>query len=301
MDWRTSRVRARSAMSGDWMLRLVYLEALNALHEAGGELPADPEALADELMLPADEIARCLPILQGIGDRGGRGGLIVENGRLTNARVTEDLAAELRFREAQAAAGQASATVRRTRTGSACPRTTPERPLNGGSTTVQPPPNDRSTTPERPPNPPLPAPTPLPTPENGPPLHFPPASRVGTGGDGTRSGVQPGDVLRGLEVLEVDEAGRPLVVRKRLEGSAPRLTREADAAVGRLVEYASRELGHRFDRLARRRLRDRLLGGETEGQIRASYEAQVRTLQDLDADPDLAQALQLLAPPGGAA
>lgn len=148
-----------------------------------------------------------------------------------------------------------------------------------------------------------------------PPL-APPAPRVGTGGPGDGPGrvYVPGDRLRdGCEVLEVDAEGRPLVVRRRVEGSPPTLTREAEAAVARIVEYASRELGHRFDRAARRRLRERLLGGETEAQIRAGYEGQVRALQELDAepeggeddppddDPELRQAMRLLAPPGVAA
>jgi hypothetical protein len=106
-DYRTSRVRARSAMTKDAMLRLVYLEALSALYEAGGSLPADPAALADELLLPAKEIARCLPILDEIARSGtGRGGLLVQDGRVTNGRVTADLKDEQEFRAQQAAFGR---------------------------------------------------------------------------------------------------------------------------------------------------------------------------------------------------
>jgi hypothetical protein len=275
-------------MTGDHMLRLVYFEALNALHEAGGELPADPEALADELMLPAEEIARCLPILAAIADRGGRGGLVVEDGMVRNPRVVADLQAEAAYRSEQATFGRASADSRRSKGGSAQPKGRPRVPLGS---------------PEPVPNPPLPSPTP--TPENGPPLQFPPASRVGSG---AVDSFRPGDVLRdGREVLEVDDAGKPTVVR-RGPSSPPTLTREATEALDRVVRYAS-ELGYRFDRDARRRLRQRLLGGETEAQLLAPYRRQreaVEALEELqdpppgeaeDDDPELGQALRLLGPP----
>lgn len=103
-DWRTSRVRARSIRTNDPMLRLVYRELLDALYEAGGELPSDPETLADELALPPQEIERCLPILAEIGKH-GRGGITVEDGRVRNARVSEDLADEARFRAEQVEIG----------------------------------------------------------------------------------------------------------------------------------------------------------------------------------------------------
>jgi len=113
-DWRTSRVRARSAMTGDYMLRLVYLESLSALYEAGGYLPADPDLLADELLLPAGEIARCLPILDALArSRGGRGGLLIEDDRISNPRVSADLAEEQAYRDGQAEHGRQSGRVRR--------------------------------------------------------------------------------------------------------------------------------------------------------------------------------------------
>lgn len=128
----------------------------------------------------------------------------------------------------------------------------------------------------------------------------PPAPRVGTGAGGVH---QVGDKLRdGRIVLEVDGAGQPTVV-SRGEGSPPKLTHEAGQAVERIVAYASTALGHRFDRQARRRLRDRLLGGETEKQILDAYRAQVATLEALEAGPtppadredeDLAQGLRLI-------
>lgn len=307
-DWRTSRVRARSAMTGDHMLRLVYFEALNALHEAGGELPADPEALADELMLPAEEIARCLPILAAIAQRGGRGGLLVEDGLVRNPRVVEDLQAEASYRADQATFGKVSAAARRAKGGSAQPQGRPNRRSKVPSGSPEPAPEGTlrvpSTSPEPEPepvpNPPYPYPSPTPSPENNGTPPGPPAPRVGTGGGDVH---QVGDVLRdGREVLEVDADGRPTVV-SRGEGTAPTLTREASQAVNRLVAYASVALGYRFDRAGRRRLRDRLLGGETEAQIRAGYEAQVATLEaaeafspvpgETDDDTDLEQALRL--------
>lgn len=127
---------------------------------------------------------------------------------------------------------------------------------------------------------------------------------MGTGAGGEVHRV--GDVLRdGREVLEVDADGRPTVV-SRGEGTAPTLTHEAGKAVERLVAYAANALGHRFDRSARRRLRERLLGGETEAQIRAGYEAQVAALEALELteaspgdsdDEDLDQALRLAERP----
>lgn len=158
-------------------------------------------------------------------------------------------------------------------------------------------------------------------PTDNPPL-APPAPRVGIARDGGELGEEayaPGDLLPdGREVLDVDEDGRPTVVRRR-EGSAPQLTVEARAAVDRLVAFAAGKLGYRFDRLARRRLRERLLGGESEAQIRAGYEAQVAALEAAEAgacepeappgepddgeddDPELEQALRLVGPPAVAA
>jgi hypothetical protein len=134
-----------------------------------------------------------------------------------------------------------------------------------------------------------------------PPL-APPAPRVGTGVSEVH---QVGDVLRdGRVVREVDGNGIPLVVSR---GEAPIFTREANQAVNRLVAYASGKLGYRFDRVARRRLRDRLVAGETESQVRAGYEAQVAALEaaeafeappgDGDDDTDLDQALRLAERP----
>lgn len=105
-DWRTSRVRMRSAMTGDRDLRLVYLEALNALHEHGGVLPSDPAALADLLAIPADVIGAKLPALYELG-RNCDGGLVDNgDGTLSNRRIVNDLADEVAFRQQQAELGR---------------------------------------------------------------------------------------------------------------------------------------------------------------------------------------------------
>lgn len=111
-DWRTSKVRARSARTNDIALRTVYLEILFALYEHGGELPSDPLTLADVLMLPEAEIERCISILVEIG-RDGRGGVRVSGGILTNQRVTEDLESEREYREKQAYHGRKGGLTKR--------------------------------------------------------------------------------------------------------------------------------------------------------------------------------------------
>lgn len=106
-DYLTSRVRIRSIRTGDHVLAHVYLEALICLHEAGGSLSADPKVLADKLGLPAEQIERCLPILDEIARAPeSRGGLLVEDGRITNRRVADELRAENAFKEHQAEVGR---------------------------------------------------------------------------------------------------------------------------------------------------------------------------------------------------
>lgn len=110
-DWRTSKVRMRSAVTGDRDLRLVYLEILIALYEGGGQLPSDTGLLADVLALPEEVVERCLPILaKMVGD--GRGGIVVGDGVISNPRVTEDLADEERYREQQAESGRRGGQAR---------------------------------------------------------------------------------------------------------------------------------------------------------------------------------------------
>ena len=84
-DWLTSRVRARSAMTGDYLLRTVYFELLNVLYANGGEVPANPEALSDLLLLPPDEIEKRLPVLLNIGS------ILIEDNMVRQPRVSKEL------------------------------------------------------------------------------------------------------------------------------------------------------------------------------------------------------------------
>lgn len=150
-DWRTSRVRARAAITGDPVLSLIYLELCFALYESGGELPADPEVLADVVMLPAAEVARCLPLLAQLG-RTGRGGIVITDGILTNARVTEDLEERRLYRETQAKNGKLGGRPRKRK------RLPSEKP------TANPSLSDGKPIDNPPPSPPTPFPSPLPPP-----------------------------------------------------------------------------------------------------------------------------------------
>jgi hypothetical protein len=106
-------------------------------------------------------------------------------------------------------------------------------------------------------------------------------------------------------VLEVDDHGRPTVVARYRDGpdapdglrellTAPKLTARAEDTLARLVEYGSRVCGYRFDRQARRRLRERLVAGETEEQIRAVWDRTRAALEREPEEPDeLDQALRL--------
>lgn len=105
-DWRTSRVRMRSAMTGDRDLRLVYFEALNALHENGGRVPSDPVKLADLLLIPSDVIAAKLPVLLELGEDCDGGLIDNGDGTISNRRIVNDLAEELEFRRQQAELGR---------------------------------------------------------------------------------------------------------------------------------------------------------------------------------------------------
>lgn len=123
-DWRTSRIRTHSIMTGERDLRLLYLEVLFALHEHGGSLPADPSDLWSILGLPEEVVARHLPTLLRFGEV-CRGGLRLEGDRIVNGRLAEDLERDLAYRQAQAELGRAggirSAEVRRERFGTARP------------------------------------------------------------------------------------------------------------------------------------------------------------------------------------
>lgn len=153
-DYRTSKVRARSIRTGDPMLRLVYLELLFALFERGGELPDDLEVLTDELGLPAEEIESALDTLSRLqaADAASRGGILREGGRISNPRVSEELADEAEYRKSQAALGRKGG------------RAKAKASLSGRQAKTKRPPSDRQANAQRSVSPPAPAPAPTPTP-----------------------------------------------------------------------------------------------------------------------------------------
>lgn len=153
-DYRTSKVRARSIRTSDPMLRLVYLEILFALFERGGELPDDLEVLTDELGLPAEQIAAALDTLSRLqaSDAASRGGILRGGGRISNPRVSEELAAEAEFRKTQAELGRKGGRAKAKRSLSGR-QAKPKRSLT-----------DRQAIAQRSVSPPAPAPAPTPTP-----------------------------------------------------------------------------------------------------------------------------------------
>lgn len=123
-----------------------------------------------------------------------------------------------------------------------------------------------------------PVPVPAST-DNGTPL----APQLPLGGTGGRAVHHVGEVLAGGAVVEeVNDAGQILVARRSPAAAEPAAERELRAAVERLVELGAREYGHRFDRAARRKLRDRLRSGETEERIAGVWAATFRELQEID-------------------
>ena len=84
-DWLTAKIRTRTLLTGDLVLRCVYFELLNVLYANGGAVPRDPTALVDLLMVPVDEVERCLPLLERLGY------VTVTEGQVRNERVTRTL------------------------------------------------------------------------------------------------------------------------------------------------------------------------------------------------------------------
>ncbi len=147
-------------------------------------------------------------------------------------------------------AGKQSARVRRELAKTKGHRTTVERPLNDRATTVDH--DDRSTVV----NPPSPSPSP--SPETDPPLQSPPS-----GGSDPRPRPDHGN-----------------------GGTRPLSQSAVNGAVYRLVAFGSERLGYRYERPDRKRLADRLRGGEAEAQIQAEYEALAVELEKADEDPE---------------
>ncbi len=136
-DLRGSTIRKRALRLGRPELWALYMELLWALHEAGGTLSSDPQALADELEFwTPEQIADMLPLLAPAP--GKRGGIVVDGGSLRCQRVNDSLDEEAAFRAAQAERGRSGGRASAKRTLSECSKAL---------------------------KPPSPSPLPLPTPE----------------------------------------------------------------------------------------------------------------------------------------
>jgi hypothetical protein len=99
-DWRSSRVRMRSALSGDPWLRVVYRELLDSLWEHGGSVPDDAEWLADDLAIPAEHITQALPTLVSIGS------IVRDGGTLRNERISSGIADAIEYKKTKSEAGK---------------------------------------------------------------------------------------------------------------------------------------------------------------------------------------------------
>lgn len=96
-DYLTSRTRMRAIQSQDHMLRLVYREALDVLYAEGGSVAL--AALPDLTGLPADVVERAVGVCRELGS------LAVDDGIVTNPRVTRTLERIRETREMRAAGG----------------------------------------------------------------------------------------------------------------------------------------------------------------------------------------------------
>lgn len=160
-DWRTSRVRMRSIVTGSPSLRLVYLEILFALYEAGGSLPADIAVLQDVVALPRADIEAALPALLEIG-KAGRGGLYEEERDgvllILNRRAEEEIRDDRAFRDEQSRKGKLGGRPRKPELNQKKPRLNSEKPVPSRKKPVPSPPSPS----------PGPSPTPMPTEEELP-------------------------------------------------------------------------------------------------------------------------------------
>lgn len=121
-DLRGSTIRTRAVRRRRRELWLLYVELLLALQEApGGELSADPEALADETggLFEPGEIAELLPLLKPAA--GKRGGIVVEGGLIRNPRIEASTVDDLDYKAARSLDGKRSAEQRRKKYGTAQP------------------------------------------------------------------------------------------------------------------------------------------------------------------------------------
>lgn len=103
-DLTGSHIRKRALRLNRRELWLLYLELLLRLHEAGGRLPAQPEALVDELeFFTVEELRELIPLLAPVP--GKVGGIEVEGDELLNRRLAEELALAQEYSEGQALRG----------------------------------------------------------------------------------------------------------------------------------------------------------------------------------------------------
>lgn len=92
----------------DWRTLTFYRTFIDVAFMKGGDLPADPEALAASLMMPVHDVrtalAFCLDRL-----------VFEEEGRLLQKRVRREVVAELEFRESQSYSGRRGGLARASR------------------------------------------------------------------------------------------------------------------------------------------------------------------------------------------
>ena len=88
----------------DWRTLTFYRTFLDVAFMRGGDLPADPEALAASLSMPRADVVKALSFCVGRLLR-------EEEGRLYQGRVKREIARELEFRESQAEAGRKGGTM----------------------------------------------------------------------------------------------------------------------------------------------------------------------------------------------
>jgi hypothetical protein len=148
----------------DWRTLTFYRTFIDVAFMKGGDLPAEPEALAASLMMPVGDVRRALAFCL---DRL----VFQEDGRLFQKRVRREVADELSYRAEQAALGKKGGET----AGRGRPKTTTGHPLIEDRATpldsIGPPPS--SALPLSPP----PPPAPFPAPREAPPA-LPPADRA---------------------------------------------------------------------------------------------------------------------------
>jgi hypothetical protein len=107
-DLKGSSIRERARQLGRRELWFLYLELLYNLHINGGSMAADPETLSEEIgFFTPKEVAEMLPLLAP--RPGKQGGIVVEDGRISNPRLSREISVITAIRSK---AGKASAASR---------------------------------------------------------------------------------------------------------------------------------------------------------------------------------------------